>query len=67
MELKTEKPQLLYIWGHSYELDLEDKWEQLEELFKLLSGHDDIVYGTNSAVFEELGNLVKDKSYTEFR
>lgn len=67
VELKTEKPQLLYIWGHSYELDLEDKWAQLEELFKLLSGHDDIVYGTNREVLEELGNLVKDKSYTEFR
>ena len=67
VQMKAEKPQLLYIWGHSYELDLEDKWEQVEELFKLLSGHDDIVYGTNSAVFEELGNLVKDKSYTEFR
>lgn len=67
LELKVDEPQLLYIWGHSYELDLEDKWEQLEELFKLLSGHDDIVYGTNSAVFEALGNLVKDKSYTEFR
>lgn len=67
VELKSDEPQLLYIWGHSYELDLEDKWEQLEELFKLLSGHDDIVYGTNSAVFEALGNLVKDKSYTEFR
>lgn len=67
VELKTDEPQMLYIWGHSYELDLEDKWEQLEELFKLLSGHDDIVYGTNSEVFEELGNLVKDKSNTEHR
>lgn len=50
VHLKADKPQLLYIWGHSYELDLEDKWEQLEELFKLLSGHDDIVYGTNKEV-----------------
>jgi len=67
VESKTEKNQLLYIWGHSYELDLEDKWEELEKLFSLLSGHDDIVYGTNSALLEKLGNLVKDKSYTEPR
>lgn len=54
VQRKTDKPQLLYIWGHSYELDLEGKWEQLEELFKLLSGHDDIVYGTNAEVLERL-------------
>ena len=54
VELKTDKPQLLYIWGHSYELDLEDKWQTLESLFSLLSGRDDIVYGTNAEVLRLL-------------
>lgn len=54
LELKTDKPQLLYIWGHSYELDLEDRWEELEDLFRLLGGREDIVYDTNGEVLRQL-------------
>lgn len=51
VEMKTEKPQLLYIWGHSYEMDFGDRWDELEEIFKLVSNRDDIFYGTNREVF----------------
>lgn len=51
-EMKTDKPQLLYIWGHSYEMDFGNRWSELEEIFKLISGRDDIFYGTNREVFE---------------
>ena len=51
VEMKTDKPQIFYIWGHSYELDLEpDSYVKLEEFFKLISGKDDILYGTNKEV-----------------
>lgn len=51
VELKTDKPQILYIWGHSYEMDYApDAWIRLEEFFKLISGHEDIFYGTNKEV-----------------
>lgn len=51
VELKTNEPQIFYIWGHSYELDYEnDYWTRLEEFFKLVSGKDDIFYGTNKEV-----------------
>lgn len=51
IELKPEKPQILYIWGHSYEMDYsDDYWLQLEEFFKLISNKDDIFYGTNKEV-----------------
>ena len=43
-----DKPLLLYIWGHSYEFDQKDNWQRMEDLLKLLSGHDDVFYGTNS-------------------
>lgn len=52
VEMKTDKPQLLYIWGHSYEIDFGDRWDELEEIFKLISGKDDVFYGTNREVFE---------------
>ena len=51
IELKPEKPQIFYIWGHSYEMDYgEDYWLQLEEFFKLIGHRDDIFYGTNKEV-----------------
>ena len=51
VELKTETPKIFYIWGHSYEMDFEsDYWVKLEEFFKLISGKDDIFYGTNKEV-----------------
>lgn len=52
VEMQTEKPQLLYIWGHSYEMDFGDRWDELESIFKLVSGRNDIFYGTNREVFE---------------
>lgn len=51
IEMKPEKPQIFYIWGHSYEQDCSsDHWVRLEEFFKLISGHEDIFYGTNAEV-----------------
>lgn len=51
LELKTDKPQLFYIWGHSYELEAgKITWEKFEELCRMLSGKDDIFYGTNREV-----------------
>ena len=49
--MKPEFPQIFYIWGHSYEQDFRsDYWTKLEEFFRLISGHDDIFYGTNAQV-----------------
>ena len=46
-----EKPQIFYIWGHSYEMDFDTKnWYQLEEFFKLISNRDDVFYGTNKEI-----------------
>ena len=50
INMKPDTPKLFYIWGHSYELDLGDNWEKLEEFCKIVSGKDDIFYGTNSEI-----------------
>ena len=43
--------QLLYIWGHAYEMDAGYiTWEKFEEICKRLSGRADIFYGTNKEV-----------------
>lgn len=51
LNLKTDKPQIFYIWGHSYELDTDYvSWEEFEEFCRLISGKEDIFYGTNREV-----------------
>ena len=51
VSMKTEKRQIFYIWGHSYEMDFHpDYWNKLEEFFALISNRDDIFYGTNAEV-----------------
>ncbi len=47
----TDK-KLLYVWGHSYELD--DgliSWEKFEEFCRYISGREEVFYGTNKEVF----------------
>lgn len=52
VSMETDKPQLFYIWGHSYELDAEDgAWESFERLCQMIAGKEDIFYGTNGEVF----------------
>jgi peptidoglycan/xylan/chitin deacetylase (PgdA/CDA1 family) len=48
--LKPDKPQIFYIWGHSYEFDIRNDWDRMEEFCAMISGHEDIFYGTNREV-----------------
>ena len=41
------KPMLFYIWGHSYEFDVNNNWDRIEKFCKMMAGRDDIFYGTN--------------------
>ena len=51
LNCESDKPQLFYIWGHAYEMDIEtENWARLEEFFKLISNRNDIFYGTNREV-----------------
>ena len=51
LDLTPDEPKIYYIWGHSYEMDYAaDYWIKLEEFFKLISGREDIFYGTNKEV-----------------
>ena len=52
LELNVDKPQLLYIWGHTYEMDWGNHidWEKFRKFCKFISGHEEIFYGTNKQV-----------------
>lgn len=47
-----EDIRLFYIWGHSYELDIDNSWGYFEEVCKLLSNKNDVFYCTNKEAFE---------------
>lgn len=50
VNLKPEKPQIFYIWGHAYEFDIHNTWDKFEEFCKIVSGKDDVFYGTNKEI-----------------
>ena len=52
IELSTDTPKVFSVWGHTFELDTagDINWEKFEEFCKLISGRDDIFYGTNKEV-----------------
>ena len=51
ISLKADTPQVFYIWGHAYEFDIyPERWAQFEEFCKMMSGKEDIFYGTNKEI-----------------
>ena len=50
INLKPDSPKIYYIWGHTYEFDIANTWDKIEEFLKMISGRDDIFYGTNEEV-----------------
>lgn len=52
IHLKTDTPKLFYIWGHSYEFDIDDSWERFERLCARLAFRRDMQYLTNRQAFD---------------
>ena len=50
LALEPEEPKIFYIWGHSYEFEGNENWDRIEKLCQMVSGRDDIFYGTNAEV-----------------
>ena len=57
LEMKTETPQIFYIWGHSYEFDIDNSWDHFEEFcsYKGLTKQSD-----EYSECEWFGEFVKD-------
>ncbi len=51
INLQPDTPKLYYIWGHSYEFDINDSWDEFESFCEKISGRDDIYYCTNKEAF----------------
>lgn len=45
-----EDLRLFYVWGHSYEFDVDRNWEVMEDFCEKLGGREEIWYATNGEI-----------------
>lgn len=43
---------MFYVWGHSYEFDINKDWHIIEDFAKYIGGRDDIWYATNIEIYD---------------
>ena len=48
---EAQEDMLLYIWGHSWEFDLNDRWDEFERILEKLSKEEDLIFVTNSEIY----------------
>ncbi len=51
-EIPQNAPWLFYLWGHSYEFDMNDNWNVIEEFAAYAGGREDIWYATNIQIYD---------------
>ena len=59
---KKQYLYMMYVWGHSYEFDLADNWEHMEEFCAFIGGRDDIWYATNIEIVDYM-NAAKNLKF----
>ena len=53
LNIKTKRfPSLFYVYGHSYEFDENNNWDQMEKILSKIANRDDIWYATNIEIFD---------------
>jgi len=57
IETEFSDLSLFYVWGHSYEFDIEENWELIEGFSKLISNRSDIWYATNIEIIDYMKAL----------
>ena len=45
-------PALFYLWGHSYEFEVNNNWNVIEEFAEYIGGREEIWYATNIEVYD---------------
>ena len=46
------RSKLFFVWGHAYEFEKQNLWEELEKFCKLASNKEDIWYATNIEIYD---------------
>lgn len=58
LKLQPAVPQVFYLWGHSYEFDVDNNWQVIEDFCRLVSGKEDIFYATNAQALLGVRNII---------
>ncbi|MBL4937634.1 polysaccharide deacetylase family protein [Clostridium sp. YIM B02515] len=58
--------ELFYLWGHSYEFDLDNNWNVIEEFCEYISNKDNIWYATNIQIVDYLNAVNNLKFSADF-
>lgn len=45
------RPQMFYLWGHSYEFEENNNWDVIENFAEYISGREEIWYATNIEIY----------------
>ncbi|MEX1029351.1 MAG: polysaccharide deacetylase family protein [Paenibacillaceae bacterium] len=53
----NRKPQLFYVWGHSFEFERNNNWDLLEQFCALIGDRDEIWYATNKEIVDYMKAL----------
>lgn len=51
-EPNSMKPRLFYLWGHTYEFEEKENWENIGNFFKKVANHPDVWYATNIQIYD---------------
>lgn len=49
--LTSQRPMLLYIWGHSQEFEKNNNWNRLSEICEKIANKNDVWYATNIEIY----------------
>jgi hypothetical protein len=60
--VKSQYLYLMYVWGHSYEFQMNQNWELIEGFSKYIGGREDIWYTTNIE-FVDYWNVLKNLKF----
>lgn len=62
-EKRYDGPKLFYVWGHTYEFDVYDNWERMEQFMRKMSGYEEIWYAPNIRICDYV-NAAKQLRYS---
>lgn len=60
---RYQGPKLFYVWGHTYEFDVNDDWERMEKFLDLVSAKEEVWYATNIEICDYI-NAAKQLRYS---
>ena len=49
---RYQHPRLFYLWGHTYEFDIDNNWEVIEKFAEYIGNRDNVWYANNMQVYE---------------